>query len=243
MSRRMSFMTARTESSVAMVRCPKCKKTKSPNDFYSDKSLPRGITVWCKLCRKRCAARAKSRKLRESKKKCVRCGRERPWNEFPWKQQVKGKYRQRRTLCKTCLKHDKEFKIEQHRKQAALYRNRNIEAFRKRERRDYRKFAAAFKVKRDAIKSEAMRMKGGACERCGLQLSDENPSFCFDFHHPDPSAKLAEPGDLLHKAVRAVDGEARKAAFFEEVMRCDVLCAVCHRKSHYEMGEIVNDRV
>jgi hypothetical protein len=59
------------------------------------------------------------------------------------------------------------------------------------------------------------------CARC-----DENHPACLDFHHRDPSQK----DFLLSVAVAKCSLERIKA----EAAKCDVLCANCHRKLHYE---------
>lgn len=61
-----------------------------------------------------------------------------------------------------------------------------------------------------------------SCIKCG----ESHPS-CLDFHHRDPSLK-----DLNMQQV-ILYGWSRKR-ILEEIERCDVLCANCHRKHHYE---------
>ncbi|WP_135821841.1 homing endonuclease associated repeat-containing protein [Halostella litorea] len=60
-----------------------------------------------------------------------------------------------------------------------------------------------------------------ACERCG----EGNPA-CLDFHHPGEK-------DLGISAM-VVYGYS-KANIGEEINRCTVLCANCHRKEHYSV--------
>ena len=65
--------------------------------------------------------------------------------------------------------------------------------------------------------------KGGRCERCnGYFLAD-----VFDFHHRDPSEKLftLKISNLTDKPWSAV---------LKEVEKCEMLCANCHRKVHWE---------
>jgi hypothetical protein len=59
------------------------------------------------------------------------------------------------------------------------------------------------------------------CIRCG-----ESESCCLDFHHRDPSTKLGTVSNLYQKGRKAV---------LEEIKKCDVLCANCHRKLHVGM--------
>lgn len=58
------------------------------------------------------------------------------------------------------------------------------------------------------------------CGKC-----PENDSICLDFHHRNPKEKKFI---ILHM-VR--DGFS-KSMILEEIAKCDVLCANCHRKHH-----------
>lgn len=49
---------------------------------------------------------------------------------------------------------------------------------------------------------------------------------CLDFHHIDPTTKKFNIGD-------AVRERQTKRAILEEISKCEVLCANCHRKLHY----------
>ena len=60
-----------------------------------------------------------------------------------------------------------------------------------------------------------------ACIRCG-----ENDAACLDFHHRDPEEK----SEALGRAVW-YNGWSR-ARILEEIDKCVVLCANCHRKLH-----------
>ncbi len=56
-----------------------------------------------------------------------------------------------------------------------------------------------------------------SCE-CG-----ENHPACLDFHHRDPSTKLDIVGNLTRRGFSI-------QRILEEIQKCDVLCANCHRK-------------
>ena len=60
------------------------------------------------------------------------------------------------------------------------------------------------------------------CMKCG-----ENHPACLDFHHKDPSEK-----DMALQKIM-VSGRSKKR-IMEEINKCDVLCANCHRKFHWE---------
>jgi len=60
-----------------------------------------------------------------------------------------------------------------------------------------------------------------ACTKCGF-----THHAALDFHHEDPSKKEYNVNRLVS------DGRFRKA--YEEIKKCIVLCANCHRIHHYE---------
>ncbi len=59
-----------------------------------------------------------------------------------------------------------------------------------------------------------------SCIKCG-----ENHPGCLDFHHRNKKEKLF----TISQAVDSLSLEVLK----EEIQKCDVLCANCHRKLHY----------
>jgi len=64
------------------------------------------------------------------------------------------------------------------------------------------------------------------CQRC----SEADP-VCLQFHHSDPEGKTASVGKLISDS-------APEAEIREEVSRCIVLCANCHRKEHVEVPDM-----
>ena len=72
---------------------------------------------------------------------------------------------------------------------------------------------------RKNIKKEAVSYKGGKCEHCGVE--DECVDI-YDFHHVDPSKKDFTIGHST-KVFRAIK---------DELDKCQLLCANCHRKVH-----------
>jgi hypothetical protein len=59
------------------------------------------------------------------------------------------------------------------------------------------------------------------CIVCG-----ENHIACLEFHHRDPKQKeFGIAGAISH---------SNKEKVIKELEKCDVLCANCHRKHHYE---------
>jgi len=60
------------------------------------------------------------------------------------------------------------------------------------------------------------------CIRCG-----ENHPACLDFHHRDPGQKSFRISSFGYMGWS-------KDRILAEIAKCDVLCANCHRKLHYE---------
>jgi len=79
------------------------------------------------------------------------------------------------------------------------------------------------------IKNVKIRMidyKGGKCERCNLKLEDTHYSV-FDFHHINPKEK-----DIKFDRIKYQKWEVIQ----NEIDKCQLLCANCHRITHAELG-------
>jgi hypothetical protein len=61
------------------------------------------------------------------------------------------------------------------------------------------------------------------CHRC-----PESREPCLDFHHIDPSTKKFEIKKMMKK------GSCSLETLLQEVHKCEVLCANCHRIHHWE---------
>lgn len=79
----------------------------------------------------------------------------------------------------------------------------------------HNKASAEYKLKR---KIEAINYLGGKCIRCGYS---ESP-YALEFHHLDPSKKDFNIGKRITKIERMK----------EELDKCILLCANCHRIEH-----------
>jgi len=77
--------------------------------------------------------------------------------------------------------------------------------------------------KRRALKIRAIEYLGGQCLDCGLVFDGSNP-YAFDFHHRDPAQKDFLPTGKTYRWEKVAP----------ELDKCDLLCAICHRKIHYE---------
>lgn len=64
---------------------------------------------------------------------------------------------------------------------------------------------------------------GDACQRCGYSKC----AAALEFHHRDPTEKEFGIGAPLGKSY---------AALAEEMKKCDLLCANCHREIHWEIN-------
>lgn len=65
------------------------------------------------------------------------------------------------------------------------------------------------------------------CNRC-----PETHISCLEFHHNDPTEKEFNVSTLI--------GTYSIEKIREEIEKCEVLCANCHRKHHYELNQIHN---
>lgn len=80
---------------------------------------------------------------------------------------------------------------------------------------------AAVKARKQRTKAEWQEYKATlACNRCGAS----HPAI-IDFHHTDQAEKE-------HNIFRLVSNGAYKKAH-EEIKKCEVLCANCHRIEHF----------
>jgi hypothetical protein len=81
---------------------------------------------------------------------------------------------------------------------------------------------------REARKKYLAELLGGACVDCGIEVGDEWPAACFDFHHQDRKSKEFPIARLLHSwTKRRTDIEA-------EIKKCVLLCSNCHRRRHFK---------
>jgi hypothetical protein len=74
--------------------------------------------------------------------------------------------------------------------------------------------------RRNECKTQAVNSLGGKCFSCGLKTDCVD---VYDFHHINPSEKDIEVAKLFHLSFLKV---------FEELKKCILLCANCHRRIH-----------
>jgi hypothetical protein len=77
--------------------------------------------------------------------------------------------------------------------------------------------------KRHKKRVEAILKKGGKCLHCGIEYNTKN-SAIFDFHHIEPETKFRSGGFDM--------ATLTKEKYFDEIDKCVLLCANCHRLEH-----------
>lgn len=97
------------------------------------------------------------------------------------------------------------------------------------QRRDYYRRAKDKFIERNKKRHAANRdwcrsLKSNPCSRCGGTF----PPVCMDWHHRDPNTKLFE--------LSAAPRHGRKKVL-EEIAKCDLVCANCHRIIESELAE------
>jgi len=95
------------------------------------------------------------------------------------------------------------------------------------DRRQY--LMQAVKARRKKVRSMAVEYKGGRCERCGYDRCMD----AFEFHHTDSSKKdfgISEKG--YTRSWNKVK---------EELDKCRLLCANCHREAHAKLAASVGN--
>lgn len=83
------------------------------------------------------------------------------------------------------------------------------------------------KARYTAIWEVIIEYLGGKCKMCG----ESYPIACYDLHHRNPKEKEY----MIAKNI--TNGSILKIA--NEVLKCDLLCANCHRILHFENGRKV----
>jgi hypothetical protein len=95
------------------------------------------------------------------------------------------------------------------------WRNKNKEKQKQYERNTYKKFAL--------LKEQAVKYKGGCCEKCGWKGNQ----VAFDFHHIDPSKKEYGISDGTNRCKQKTLEDLKS-----ELDKTILLCSNCHRIEH-----------
>jgi len=99
------------------------------------------------------------------------------------------------------------------------YKNRGTQlaAQQKHYQDNYERYRLARQRSRKRIKDWLNEQKSKPCNRCGQNY----PPVVMDFHHRDPQTKLFE--------VAAAISRYSRQRMIDEIAKCDLLCANCHR--------------
>ena len=79
-------------------------------------------------------------------------------------------------------------------------------------------------------KNKAIEYLGGKCWRCELTFHND----VYDIHHLNPKTKKYDWVELKRRKWSTIQ---------EELDKCILLCANCHRSAHVEMREHANIRL
>jgi len=202
---------------VAKKTCSVCKISK-PDSEYRWKNKTKGIRIsMCRGCDKKYRAnryQEKRKEILEANRRSARRRRDRV--------AIRGVLEDGKRRCIDCLKAKpaKDFRWknkaeglriprckECDRAWRSDYYENNKDQFIENNKRQYKKL-------RELVKS---RKTGVPCADCGNTF----PSYAMDFDHRDGSSKIDKVSTLVYR------GSERLIT--EEISKCDVVCAVCHR--------------
>ena len=193
-----------------MLRCERC-------GF----SFPAKIVIAGKVRdlrgRKRCLDCLPFRSLRKPRRPvvrqvqvlmCVSCG-----DPFPARQVIVGRMRTlyRRSFCLTCSPF-----AGRNSSKYPVGRSGDPDRARKARRRE--SYRRSLRKRRQQRKRELVAQMGGCCADCGYDVT----VVALEFHHRDPATKAFAIGGFNGSLDRLVS----------EALKCDLICANCHRKRH-----------
>lgn len=78
---------------------------------------------------------------------------------------------------------------------------------------------------RARTKAEGIRILGGKCSSCGYSKCSD----ALDFHHKNPEDKTDGISAMLSRP-------KKRSSVIEEIKKCILLCANCHRELHSGMN-------
>jgi hypothetical protein len=155
---------------------------------------------------------------------CTTCGIEKPIEKFSF---LKRKYKYE-LQCREC-----KYKQSKNREGALKQQGLCIACKSVKENLDKKycsscnaKYARKSKSDRLSAKRKAIEYLGGRCQRCDLSTTILD---VYDFHHISPDKEMNLGGLLArHRAL------SKKV--MEELGKCILLCANCHRIIHWELN-------
>lgn len=149
----------------------------------------------------------------DGKKKCNTCGLTKTVDNFyTYKKGIRGS-------CKVCLNQ----KTETYRKSISKERRSELwQRFWKNPENRQKKYKTARK-RYKSIKKQCVDYLGGKCSICGYDKCIE----ALEFHHLDPNIKETSLN------TRGIDRRKSFNSQKQELDKCVLLCANCHREQHY----------
>jgi hypothetical protein len=161
-------------------------------------------------------------------KLCVHCGVEKPLEDFAVRNAAGGV---RRGKCKPCSNAVKASKLaskdaEEQQSLKAYHSQKSREWYQrtKAENPELIKGRNLYvAARRQAYKAFYVAQRGGKCAHCG----GEFPDCVFDFHHEDGKEKKRAPAQAFALSKKKIE---------EEISKCIMLCANCHRVEHERLN-------
>ena len=198
------------------LECASCGIAKNITEFPKDARKKHGVGSECKKC---FAARAKAKRRGIT---CVRV-----WSDTLWQCKecnitkelsivnfytVKGRLTKFDDICRDC-------RNAYH----VLHRQKNYDS----PQRAAKRSTASIKERKthQSAKIDCIVYKGSVCAKCGIKYDGTN-GMIFDFHHIDPTNKSFE---ILKSGKKTLDSQ------IDELDKCILLCANCHRQEHSDI--------
>jgi hypothetical protein len=156
-------------------------------------------------------------------KQCTKCGEKKPSTTDYFTKSSRSKKDGLHPQCKECKNTTVRRQLSEWRKDPEWVARQKAHLKKHRETADKdprRDRALARKLK-------FIEMKGGCCEKCGY---DKNIG-AFDFHHTNPKERSIS----INARTMAYAGNEQE--LLEELEKCQLLCANCHREEHYPQLE------
>jgi hypothetical protein len=129
-------------------------------------------------------------------------------------------------LTKTCCGCKKRRGVrffKSHSKRLDGLQSQCIDCQKKYRRQHYLKNRQKYIDKAKKLKEESRSWYNEYKNTLKCSTCPENHPACLDFHHRDSKTKLGNVSSMVYNS---------KKMLLEEIKKCDVICANCHRKKH-----------
>ena len=168
------------------------------------------------------------------KQKCNTCHKNKELEEFYKSNRRKSGYE---IHCKVCKNHKRK---QRHKSNPDCYKQKTCEYNKNYNNRHpdhaektrikyndyYKRYSLETIKKIRELKKTIIDKFGGKCHRC----HNSYESCVYDFHHKNPEEKKFSIATLIAKSIR---NESKKQELLEELNKCIMVCANCHRCIHY----------